>query len=131
MAKAKKTDPTQRKNARAYEKAVFRQEFAKKEAGATKYLADIKATLKNAGYNPDIVSLDREQWSGRATTPQIILSQRSPAAMAAAKEGFGQAPYAAKALKGGFNKATKMAALKYKLIGNTSTKGKSVNQKAK
>jgi hypothetical protein len=126
MAKAKKTDPNQRKNARAYESAVFRQEFAKKEAGAQKYLADIKATLRNAGYNPNIVSLGREQWSGRATTPEITIARRD----IGLGEGFGQ-DTKRRVLKGGFNKATKMAALKYKLIGNTSTKGKSVNQKAK
>ena len=64
----------QRTKAKAYENAVFYQETRKKNKAADKYLADIKTNVRNAGYNPDNISMRYDE-RGRAASPKMRIAQ--------------------------------------------------------
>jgi hypothetical protein len=111
--------PGQRTQAKAYETAVFFQETRKKNKAADRYLADIKTNIRNAGYNPDNITMRYDE-QGRAASPRIKLASGGP--------GLRKATYV-----GGINKANakRWAAIALKAKTNPSTTGRSTNRKAK
>lgn len=114
----KKSNPS-----KDYETAVFYQEARKKEAGAQKYLTDIKTNLRNAGYGNVKIALERNPNTGRAVSPAIRLTRTNPDLV----KGFPKSTW----MRVDKSNAKNYAKMAVDWKQNTATTGRSTNKKAK